>query len=734
MAHHSLGPGAAIRVQRHARLWRQWGADLRLMPGLGRPLVRAACAVLVVVGGVALVDPLGSASQATQIVPVGGTPVGIAVGPAGTTASGFVYVGNPGQTAPGATAPGAVDVIATGTGATCLNSNDLAPCVVQVEAISPLIGSSSLPAGESLAVSPDGKWLLVGGSSGASEGVEVYPIGSGLLGPGAPTTTSVSNQVSEPAAITVASEGPTAGDAWIASPIDQQGTSSTYAAPLLGSFSSGGAVVGEVSGLPGGQTDVAVAPDGETAYFTMADAAGTPELAQVTIGGTSWTPSFSVSAITGPFTSGIPYGVAVTPGGGHVWITDQFNNQVDVAPTAGLSSATSWAVFPSGGLNPTSVAISPTGGQAVVVNQGNLLLGGTNDGSVAVVQTSTVQPGGNSPAMTIFDEASGASIVAPQQVAVAPDGSVAYVTNEGNVLNGEAGFVSVVPLAPATTQPLAITSTSPLPPAVLGSRYSASLSATGGSGGYAWAVTSGSLPTGLVLSREGVISGEPVAAGSTTFTVTVTDSEGDMASANFTLVAGCTTTLGGTHAGPLAITEGVVCLQGATVTGPVSISGGADVVISSSTLDAPVSDVGGGILNLCGSELGASLDVQDATGFVAVGGTPAYPETPGCEPNAIAGTATFVGNAAGVLFGGNTVVGPTTVDTNQVNLSLAASEKVTAVAGNTIGGYLSCVDNNPAATDFGVANSVAGPAAGQCAGLVDAAQNSSWSPRGRSHP
>src|SRR5215472_5616786 len=54
--------------------------------------------------------------------------------------------------------------------------------------------------------------------------------------------------------------------------------------------------------------------------------------------------------------------------------------------------------------------------------------------------------------------------------------------------------------------------------------YSASLAASGGQTPYGWSVTGGSLPTGLSLSGAGQISGTPTTAGTSSFTVKVTDS------------------------------------------------------------------------------------------------------------------------------------------------------------------------------------------------------------------
>jgi hypothetical protein len=77
-----------------------------------------------------------------------------------------------------------------------------------------------------------------------------------------------------------------------------------------------------------------------------------------------------------------------------------------------------------------------------------------------------------------------------------------------------------VAAAPAT---LTITSTS-LGAAQTGSSYGTTLSASGGSPGYTWTVSSGSLPAGLTLSSTGAITGTPTTTQTASFTVTVTDS------------------------------------------------------------------------------------------------------------------------------------------------------------------------------------------------------------------
>jgi hypothetical protein len=71
--------------------------------------------------------------------------------------------------------------------------------------------------------------------------------------------------------------------------------------------------------------------------------------------------------------------------------------------------------------------------------------------------------------------------------------------------------------------PLTILPTT-LPKAKVGVLYSATLTAIGGTGTYTWSLATGSkLPSALVLSSAGVISGKPKVAGKFKFTVKVQD-------------------------------------------------------------------------------------------------------------------------------------------------------------------------------------------------------------------
>jgi hypothetical protein len=79
--------------------------------------------------------------------------------------------------------------------------------------------------------------------------------------------------------------------------------------------------------------------------------------------------------------------------------------------------------------------------------------------------------------------------------------------------------------------------TASLPDAQEGAAYNASLQSSGGTAPYTYAVTSGGLPTGISLSAGGVLSGTANSPGTSSFSVTVTDSShpAEMATASFTL-------------------------------------------------------------------------------------------------------------------------------------------------------------------------------------------------------
>ncbi len=99
--------------------------------------------------------------------------------------------------------------------------------------------------------------------------------------------------------------------------------------------------------------------------------------------------------------------------------------------------------------------------------------------------------------------------------------------------------------APDATQNFSITinaagtitlSPTTLPNSTVGAAYSQNITATGGTGPYTFAVTAGTLPTGLTLSAAGAISGTPTVAATFNFTVTATDSLSATGSQAYTVI------------------------------------------------------------------------------------------------------------------------------------------------------------------------------------------------------
>ncbi len=75
-----------------------------------------------------------------------------------------------------------------------------------------------------------------------------------------------------------------------------------------------------------------------------------------------------------------------------------------------------------------------------------------------------------------------------------------------------------------------------LPGGIVGTAYKQTVTANGGTPSYTFAVTSGALPPGVMLSLDGSISGTPTTAGTFNFTVRVVDSKNCPQTQNYTVV------------------------------------------------------------------------------------------------------------------------------------------------------------------------------------------------------
>lgn len=107
--------------------------------------------------------------------------------------------------------------------------------------------------------------------------------------------------------------------------------------------------------------------------------------------------------------------------------------------------------------------------------------------------------------------------------------------------NSNTGTKSLSIAISSAAQPPTVT-TSSLPGATVGTAYSSTLAASGGTTPYTWSITSGSLPAGLSLTASsGAISGTPTASGTSSFTVQVKDAANNTGTKSLSITVGAST-------------------------------------------------------------------------------------------------------------------------------------------------------------------------------------------------
>lgn len=182
---------------------------------------------------------------------------------------------------------------------------------------------------------------------------------------------------------------------------------------------------------------------------------------------------------------------------------------------------------------------------------------------------------------------------------------------------GTGPFTSTASAPLNIAAPVITLSPSSLPGATAGAAYSQTVTSTGGVAPVTYAVTSGSVPPGIMLASSGALSGTPTSAGSYTFTITGTDSSGN----NYNGQQSYTLTVAPPN---LSVSPGSLpaATVGAVYSQTLTASGGTaaySFALSSGALPAGVNLSTGGVLSgtpTAGGVFAFDVTVTDSTGGV----------------------------------------------------------------------------------------------------------------------
>ena len=233
--------------------------------------------------------------------------------------------------------------------------------------------------------------------------------------------------------------------------------------------------------------------------------------------------SLMYSVLTGSLPAGLTLNAASGVISGTPTASGTFSFTIQAADAYGDSASKAYSIvvnYPA--LTITNAATLPTGFAGSNYSQMLTASGGSGAGYSWALKAGSSLPAGLN--------LSAAGMITGKPTTSGPSSFTITVTDSAQNTASTAFSLTI-------NAAVSITNTSPLPTAYVGSNYSVTMAATGGSGsGYSWAVSGGStLPAGLTLSAAGVLSGTPTTTGTPTFGITVTDSAQNTASATFTI-------------------------------------------------------------------------------------------------------------------------------------------------------------------------------------------------------
>ncbi|MCC5069121.1 putative Ig domain-containing protein [Xanthomonas campestris] len=274
--------------------------------------------------------------------------------------------------------------------------------------------------------------------------------------------------------------------------------------------------------------------------------------------GTAYSQTLSASGGTAPYTyavsaGNVPAGLTLASNGtlsGTATVEGSFNFTVTATDANTFTASQAYAVTVAGPnlALPASSLPAGTAGQAYAATIAPAT-GGTAPYSYALTA-------GALPSGVVLDAATGTLSGTPTV-----SGTFNFtltVTDSTPSPAAQANQSYTLSIAGATLVP----GQSTLPPAVRGTPYSQVLTATGGVAPYTYSLASGTLPAGLTLASNGVLSGTPTAEGSTSFTIAVADAGNATATQAYTFMV--------STAAPVAVADTAATMSDAAVTVPVT--------------------------------------------------------------------------------------------------------------------------------------------------------------------
>lgn len=303
---------------------------------------------------------------------------------------------------------------------------------------------------------------------------------------------------------------------------------------------------GTISGTPtstGSSTFSVIASDsigstGVQTYTLTVDAGGavvlavTPSSVPAATVGAAYSQAMTTTGGTAPYTytvaaGALPAGVTLSTGGalsGTPTAAGSFNFTVLVTDNAGATTTQSYSLSVAA---PT-IAVAPSAMPA---------------GTAYSAYSSTVSASGG---VAPYSYAVTAGAL-PAGLSLASNGAITGTpTAAGNfnvtiTATDKSGFTGNHAYSLAVAAPTLTVSPTSAPAATAETPFTATLTSAGGVAPYVYAVTAGTLPAGLTLATNGVLSGTPSAAGTFSFTVTTTDANNFTASRAYSMAVAAPT-------------------------------------------------------------------------------------------------------------------------------------------------------------------------------------------------